>query len=488
MNSNKKESVIQADPGNDRNNFILDKPAIIVGKVLNHEVYPNINEIKLTVPGFRGDTRIYTTEIDDSGNFRIEFYPKTKREISLYPIEDVLVIQPGDSLYILKDFKDIGNSVFSGDGAVLNNEISKFRTIYLGRYPANYKQTYLDFKKSCEQKKTDNYLRLADFVQQYNCSDEFVNWANKQIELDYCEALFRYPRQYFARTKEELSDSSEYFSFIEKFEACFDNSIILADFFKVTEKYVNCKMVDLTGKYRQKIEQKDTIVDLLIDDIFSATGNNYLAQFALRSYLSISLNANKTGWIDGYLEQINNKIKDPFLRNNLQEHYARVQEFNQNPKPFSDDILGRKINPEFNGGISFTSETENNIVEELINENNNKVIYIDFWATGCPPCLRYMQYSKQLISEFENEDVVFAFICINSEKSIWEKKIEELNIGGEHIYCHAEMSRSIWKRFGFKGIPYYLLINKDGTIVDFGHHLNPQNEYVKNEIENLLNI
>lgn len=461
-------------------------PAIISGNILNLQVYPHIKEVTLTIPGFKGDETVVTTKINESGQFAFEFYPKTKREVQLYPIEDILVIQPGDSLHIIKDFKDIGNSSFYGDKADLNHQISKFRGRYLGRYPTNYKQPYFDFKNSCEEEKTRNYQRLIEFQEKNPCTDEFNNWAIKLIELDYCTALFHYPFQHLLRSKNELKDSSAYFSFVENLEDKIDNSIVMSGYFKTSEQYVSYQLTILKRKYHQQIEKKDTVVDLMIDDLFSSTRNNYLAQFSLRTFLNISLNTNKTDWIDNYSELINTKINDSFLRNNLQEHYDRINEFNNNPKRFSDAILSSE-NIELNNRMTVQPGNEKNTVKELIEANPGKVIYVDFWAPWCPPCLHNMQYSKQLIADFKNKDVEVAFICINSKKDLWREKVNELNIGGQHIFCDEETTRSIRQRFGFSGIPYYLLINKEGVIVDFGNHLTPQNENVKKQIEKLLN-
>lgn len=460
-------------------------PAIITGKVLNREVYPHIKAVKLTIPGFEGDETEITTKIDDSGLFRIEFFPKTKREVQLYPIEDILVIQPGDSLHIIKDFNDIGNTSFEGDRAELNRQISQFRGKYLGRYPTDYKQTYLDFKDNCGKEKNGNYQRLIEFQGENTCTDEFNNWAIKQIELDYSKAMFNYPLQHFGRTKNELTDSSQYFSFIEALEDKIDNSILMSDYFKTAGQYVNYQIMK-HKEYQQKIANKDTIVGLVIEDLFSSTKNNYLAQFSLRTFLNISLKSNKTDWIDNYSKQINSKINDPFLRSNLQEHYDKIQEFNNNPKKFSDALLNSNNNIELNQGISLQPNSDKNTVKELIDSHPGKVIYIDFWATWCPPCLHYMQYSKKLMTDFKNKEVAFVFICINSKEELWREKLNELKMDGQHLFCDWEATRSIRQRFGFSGIPYYMLINKEGTIVDFGIHLNPKNGQVKTQIEGLL--
>lgn len=485
--NNNKELVESTELINNSIDSIQNLPAIISGKILNLEVYPNIIEVKLTIPGFKGDEMTYTTKINEAGQFTIEFYPKTKREVKLYPIEDILVIQPGDSLFILKDFKNIGNTLFSGDRADLNQQISNFRGNYLGRYSTDYNQPYFDFKNKCEKEKENNYQRLISFQDENPCTDEFNGWAIKQIELDFCKALFHYPSRHLVRSKIELKDSTEYFSFIENLEDKFDNSIVMSDYFKTTEQYVHYQSMKFQKEYLQQNFNKDTILDILIEDLFSTTESNYLAQFSLSTLLNFSLTSNKTDWIDKYSDKINSKIRDAFLKNNLQEHYDRVNEYNNNPKRFSDAILSSNNNTEPDKGISLKSYNEKNTVKELIEANPGKVIYVDFWATWCSPCLHYMQYSKQLIANFEGKDVEFAFICINSNEDLWKEKIKELKIGGQHIFCDFETTIAIRKRFNFSGIPYYLLINKEGVIVDFGNHLNPQSEYTKSQIEKLLN-
>lgn len=474
-----------------------DKPTIITGRILNQEVYPTTKELKLTIPGFRGDKTVYTAEINEDGNFRFEIYPKTKREINLYPIEDVIIVKPGDSIHILKDFKDIANTTFTGDGTKLNQAISKFRGQYLGRYPTDYQQSNEDFKKYCGQERECNYDRLANFVQESNCiDDDFVIWANKQIGLDYYKALFQYPNQHYFRTELVLKDSTEYYSFLEEMEQNIDNSIVLADYFDVASSYMHYYLFDLQESLKNinnDVGLKDTITDWFIEKVFSSTENNYLAQLTVSSYYNMNLSFNKTELI-GYnsdimdsdiSKHIDKNIDNPFLKATLLEHYDRVREYNKNPKHFSDAILNSN-NVETNPGVTFNTRADNNIVKGFIDKNRGKVIYIDFWTTWCSPCIEGMKYSKELIDEFKNEDIVFAFFCLNSREDLWKQRINQLKIGGKHIYCDAEATISIRQRFGFSGIPYYMLVNKEGVIVDYGHHLLPQSEQLKIEFEKLL--
>ena len=457
---------------------------VIAGEILNRKVYPHIKEVKLTIPGFDGDETVFTTVIDDSGRFAFRFYPKTQREVQLYPIEDILVVQPGDSLYVVKDFKDIGVTSFYGDGAELNRMVSEFNIRYLGRYPTDYQQRYLAYKNACDHERSDIYQRLVEFQEKQACPDAFNNWANKRIELDYYSALFDYSLQYGLRTKEVLTDTTDYFSFLDELEANVDNSIVMSGYFTVSKQYMQHRLKE--NPFNSNID-KDEAARQQMEALYSGTQNSYLAQFVLSSYLNIYLHANQTDMLDQNREWINSRLDDPFLRNTLQARYDRVQAFKNNPKRTSDALLNAVGSMENTGNISLQSTEETNPLKQIVTTNPDKVVYIDFWATWCPPCLNYMQRSRQEAAELTEKGVVIVYVCILSKKNHWQSTINDLNLSGQHIFLDNKASQSVRKQVGFSGIPYYLLINKKGIIVDYGNHLQLQNQDVIKHIEQLLN-
>jgi thiol-disulfide isomerase/thioredoxin len=257
------------------------------------------------------------------------------------------------------------------------------------------------------------------------------------------------------------------------------------DYFKTTNQFIIYQYNNLRREHKSLVRKRDTIADLMIGSIFSSTENSYLAQFSFRAFLNSYLSANDTDLIHKYRKTINEKLDDPFLKNNLQEHFNRVNNFNSNPKRVSDEILNTN-DLEVHNKISFSSGKDENTVKNLVDKNPGKVMYVEFWAPWCPPCMHSLKYSKQLISDFKNKDVEFVFICVSTNKKFWRQKVDELKIGGEQIYYDAETTRLVREKLGFFGIPYYLLINKKGVIVDFGYHLIPKNKDLKSRIEKLL--
>lgn len=481
---------------NEMSDTISLQPTIIAGKIKNTDIYPNIDLVRLTISGFREDKKAYTSEIAEDGSFKFTIYPKVKREIKLYPIEDVMIVKPTDSIYIEKDFADIANSTFTGSGADLNQAISQFRGEYLGRYATDYQQSNSEFRRYCEQKRAEYYDRLSNFVETNSTPDEFVDWANKQIELDYYKALFLYPTQHYFRTKQVLKDSTEYFSFLDDMNQVIDKSIVLADYYSVAEGYLNYHLFNLENVLNDDndfFQKTDTITDWFVDEVFSSTENDFLAQLIISSYYNTYLYINEKD-LPNYTNSeigadikahIDKNIESSFLNSVLSEHYSRVSEYNQNPKHFSDAILSNN-SIETTAGILLETD-DDNIVKGFINKHKGSVIFIDFWAPWCSPCIRGMNHAKKMIKHYESEDVVFAFFCINSREDTWRKRVEELNIGGTHLYCDDETTIAIKQRFGFTGIPFYMLINKEGVIVDYGNHLTPRGKQFQAEIDKLLN-
>jgi len=465
----------------------IGKSALISGKIINKEIYPQTKEIELIIPDFEGNETDLFSEIDEKGEFRFEFFPKTKREMKLLPIANDFVCGPGDSLYLVMDFKDIGNVNFSGDGASLNTQICKYSKFFLQGYNSDYQMPNKEFKEFCNSEKEKYFDKLHELKQNQTLTVEFINWITTKIELDYCKALLDYPRIHFGRTKEILKDSTEYYSFVDKVPKLFNNSIIVSENFKISSKLLWPQILKIMKKYAKEIANKDTIVNRLIErDLILMTDNSYLSQFYLATFFANTLNSNVTFVFDRNRSDIDKKISDPFLKVTLMDYFDRVSLYNKNPKITSDALLGNTGNVEFNNRISLNQSVDKNLVKEIIDGNPNKVIYIDIWSSWCPGCRQNMRYSNKLIKDFAGKDVEFIFINVLDNIESWRKMIKELEIGGKHFYCDQAETMVLRKRFNYPGVPFYLMIDKKGVIVDYGYHIVPQNGYTKQAIERLL--
>jgi thiol-disulfide isomerase/thioredoxin len=127
-----------------------------------------------------------------------------------------------------------------------------------------------------------------------------------------------------------------------------------------------------------------------------------------------------------------------------------------------------------------------NLNNEIIGKYKGKVIYIDFWATWCGPCRQEIPYSKVLIEQLKNKDVIFLSLCCKSNEQDWKNTIAHEKIPGEHYFVKDVDYDLLSTIYGVKGFPTYILINKTGEIINYNAPRPSSNMIIINEIQNLL--
>lgn len=456
--------------------------AIVEGKILNLQVYPHIKEVTLTLPDFSVTGEVHVSPIDSSGEFRFTIYPIVPRELFLTPIEDQLMIAPGDTLYIEHDFSDITNSRFSGSAAEVNRQIAQFRNRYLGRFNFSYDLPYLEYKEACDKQLEETVEKLSLFQKEFNTSELFNRWAEKQIRLDYYHALLFFPFQHFLRTKEEFTERETYYAFLPEVEKTIDETMILSSYFDVMARYI------LRKRMGSDPVPKESKVALSITEtlkLFQEVPDNpFFSQFAIATHLGFSTKANNTQEIEENEEQLNRLITHPFLRAALQKGYNRIKAYKANPTIYSNAVMGRNLLERSGAGVH--PQDSFNIVKKIIDENPGQVLYIDIWAPWCGPCIRQMPDSKKLSDYFSDQPVTFVYLNIGGTDLQWKETINKYELSGIHLYLTDKEWQDVMKRFNARGIPYYLLFNKEGVMVDFGHHLLPSLPETRTAIEKLV--
>ena len=121
---------------------------IITGEIKNRDFYPHVDEIVLQLPFFRKGKVTYTTNIADDNSFYFSFMLHAEMcEVSIKPYMEHLYVQPGDSIHLEIDFKDMLHPIVTGDGAELNAQMTQFTQG--GYYMQDYR-IYPDFSTNEE--------------------------------------------------------------------------------------------------------------------------------------------------------------------------------------------------------------------------------------------------------------------------------------------------------------------------------------------------
>lgn len=124
-----------------------------------------------------------------------------------------------------------------------------------------------------------------------------------------------------------------------------------------------------------------------------------------------------------------------------------------------------------------------------------KVIYVDYWHTGCSPCIEEFKSLPALKEKFkENKDLAFLYLgkdrSIPGEKFRWKKMIEKKTLLGDHYFMTNEKYDKLWGETVndttiMQAFPHYLIVDRSGKIIN-NNAPRPSDKKLVTELKNAL--
>lgn len=271
------------------------------------------------------------------------------------------------------------------------------------------------------------------------------------------------------------------------------------------EKYFIENGIELSRKEMQLLQAMDenakTEANQKIKEIYSSIGDSQSAFVKKhRSFIS-ELHQQKMN--EGRVEKMNDlfHIKPGFASDLMnaqdicrsivkqltpvsEEELIRIQE--KIPTPFIADYIAicnnqtiAKIEAnKYKTGfvVNETPKTEaDNIFDTMMQKYAGKVVYVDFWATWCGPCIGGIKRIKPLKEEMSGQNVAFVYITgPTSPEKTYGNMIPDIK--GEHYRVSNDEWNYLKAKFNISGIPHYVLVGKNGEIINgkLGHQSNQQ--------------
>ncbi len=140
-----------------------------------------------------------------------------------------------------------------------------------------------------------------------------------------------------------------------------------------------------------------------------------------------------------------NEVKDTALINFVKEKYSI-----SNSKEVNDLQL-------------VTNDSEHLTFNQLLGKHNGKVIYIDFWNSGCPPCIKEFEFSRKLMNEYKGKDFVQVFISFEPNKAKWSKASNNYLLDSESYFVENRYTSRQLEKMNIKFVPHYVIFRKNGT-------------------------
>ena len=138
-----------------------------------------------------------------------------------------------------------------------------------------------------------------------------------------------------------------------------------------------------------------------------------------------------------------------------------VQEIMEKPELSAPDPEEMEVtNVDFESNMLFFQDLEGN--EFSLRNFENKVLFINYWATWCNPCLAEMPSMVELYNQYkENDNIVFLYLSKEDTDTIIDYIPKDDSLGQLPIYKVVTDD----DLFSTRGIPTTFIVNRNGEIV-----------------------
>ena len=97
-----------------------------------------------------------------------------------------------------------------------------------------------------------------------------------------------------------------------------------------------------------------------------------------------------------------------------------------------------------------------------------KYVLVDFWASWCGPCRQENPNNVRLYNQYKNKGFEIYGVSLDKDKEAWKKAISDDHLNWIHVSDLQQWNSPVVKMFDIEGIPFTLLLDKDGKIIAKG--------------------
>jgi len=405
----------------------------------------NANEKVFTLKGLE-KKQIKKLILDEEGNFT-DTLKTIKQEFVLFEGINNAYIQlsPGDNIKLTADANDYLNTLkFTGKGADLNNYLVGAENLYKEEN-LNYKEKYskseaefTTFKKKWKQKRID-FLNTSIAL-----SEEFNETEKRNI--------------YYCYARDFINYENKHTQYVEDKE------------FKISENFLD-EFENLNWENEQDYRDTHFYPHLILDRI----KNNFIKENLYDEFNYIS-----------FLKYINKNIKNRYIRDqvlykNSKFNITYTDNLEGFYKVFSEGIYDEELKAKITETyITLSSLTKGQPSPKFVNyENYNgsenslddflgKYVYIDVWATWCPPCIEEISHLKELVEINKGKNIEFISISVDRPAGYdkWRSMVKDEEMNWVQLFADKDWNSDFIKDYSIKGVPRYILLDPNGNIIN----------------------
>jgi len=429
--------------------------------VSGHVTKPTARVISLSYgPDWRGTlTQTVEAKLSATGDFRLtlpRLAAPTEVRLGYDNSYATLYLSPGDDLRLTFDPARLEQTLaFAGRGANANNYLTQSTLVASREDEARRtpdaqasRLSAADLRRAADAYRQRRLAALTAYAAAKPLPASFVRQQQQAIEAEWASTLLSYTvRQSAERVRDGYATLPVgYYDFLRELRLGQRDSLLKqSPFLSLLMTYGFTQLNDEAGNLPagtgagRRLYQRAT----------EALGDGRVRDVAVGQYLLGKVESERADirpLLPEFAAHNHDSIIARDLRRAVRAHLALA-----NGQPAPDftltDASGKKIS---------------------LSQLRGKVVYLDFWATWCGPCLAEMPASQELRRKFAGRDVVFLYVSLDAQAADWHKYLTGKVIASAnavHLHDGGAFDGPAPKAFNVQSIPSYWIIGRDGRIL-----------------------
>ena len=106
-------------------------------------------------------------------------------------------------------------------------------------------------------------------------------------------------------------------------------------------------------------------------------------------------------------------------------------------------------------------------LEAMIANHKGKVVFVDYWATWCHPCVEYFPHTVEMSRKYKDQGLVTIAVTFDAveEEANARKYLAEQGVDFENLLCSYDAGPEAFEKFGIEQVPHFRLYDREGKLV-----------------------
>jgi thiol-disulfide isomerase/thioredoxin len=96
----------------------------------------------------------------------------------------------------------------------------------------------------------------------------------------------------------------------------------------------------------------------------------------------------------------------------------------------------------------------------------SKYLFIDFWASWCGPCIAQKPHIENIYNTYKSQGLDVLGVSLDRSESEWKRSVQQHKVSWEMV--RAIEDTEVWSAYKINGIPYGILLDEQGVIIEVG--------------------